>query len=110
MEMVRGDEFKFKFKRETKTGETITERPEKMYITFKFNDENDALFQKTFDDGIEFDGEYYHVTINPEDTNKLPFGEIAYDIEIIKDNGKPKTLKVDKIEITKEVTYACNEV
>lgn len=110
MEMIRGDEFKFKFKRQTKNRETITDKPKQMYITFKYNDENDALFQKTLDNDIEFDGEYYHVTINPEDTNKLPFGKLVYDIEIIKENDKPKTIIVDELEITKEVTYACNEV
>ena len=110
MEMIRGDEFKFKFKRQTENGETITERPKQMYITFKYNDENQALFQKKLDEGITFDGEYYHVTINPEDTNNLPFGKLIYDIEIIKENDKPKTLKVDELEIKKEVTYACNEV
>ena len=81
-----------------------------MYITFKYNDENEALFQKKLDEGITFDGEYYHVTIDPEDTNNLPFGKLIYDIEIIKENDKPKTIKVDELEITKEVTYACNEV
>ena len=109
MEMVRGDTFKFKFKRQTRDGKTITELPEKMYITFKYGNSNDFLFQKTLEDGITFDGEYYHVVINPADTDKLRFKEYDYDIEIIR-NGEPKTIKVDKINITKEVTFACNEV
>ena len=110
MEMIRGDEFKFKFKRQTRDGQTITERPQKMYITFKYGDEKKEIFQKTLDNGITFDGEYYHVVIEPEDTNNLPFGTIVYDIEIIKENGKPKTIKVDEMEIKEEVTFACNEV
>ena len=109
MEMVRGDTFRFKFKRKTNNGEIIIDLPQKMYITFKYGDEKEPLFQKTLDNGITFDSEYYHVVINPEDTNDLPFSKLAYDIEVI--NGdKVKTIYVGELELTKEVTFACNEV
>ena len=74
-----------------------------------YGDEKEPLFQKTLDNGITFDSEYYHVVINPEDTNDLPFSKLAYDIEIISDN-KVKTIYVGELELTKEVTFACNEV
>lgn len=109
MEMVRGDTFRFKFKRKTKSGETIIDLPQKMYITFKYGDEKEPLFQKKLNDGITFDSEYYHVVINPEDTNDLPFSKLVYDVEII-NNDEPKTIYVGELELTREVTFACNEV
>ena len=102
MEMVRGDTFHFKFKRKTKSGETIIDLPQKMYITFKYGDEKEPLFQKTLDNGITFDNEYYHVVINPEDTNDLPFSKLVYDIEVINED-KVKTIYVGELELTKEV-------
>ena len=109
MEFVRGDSFSFKFKRQLQTGEIITEKPAKMYFTVKYNDENEALFQKTFENGIDFDGEYYHVKIESGDTEKLQFGEYWFDIEII-DDEKTKTLYVGKLSLTREVTFKNNEV
>lgn len=110
MQMIRGDTKKFKFQRKTKNDKVITTKPEKMYITFKSFWEDEFLFQKTFDNGITYDEQtgYYHVTIEPEDTNKLTFKSYNYDIEIIA-NGIKKTIKVGKINILEEVTYACNE-
>jgi len=109
MEMVRGDTFEFKFKRQTRDGRTITSKPEKMYITFKCDDNYKCLFQKTLEKGITFDGEYYHVVIDPADTYKLSFKKYDFDIEII-NNGKTKTIYVGEIELLKEVTFKCNEV
>lgn len=112
MQMRRGDTKKFKFQRKTKNKEVITTKPEKMYITFKNNTkEKTFLFQKTFDNGITYDEDtnYYHVVIKPEDTDKLFYKNYCYDIEII-NNGEPKTIKVDNLEILEEVTFACNEV
>lgn len=110
MQMRRGDTKKFKFQRKDKNKNIIMSMPDKMYITFKYGDEQKALFQKTLDDIIfnETTG-YYHVTINPEDTNALPFGTLKYDIEIIV-AGNVKTIYVDKLELLEEVTFASNEV
>ena len=66
-------------------------------------------FKKTLDNVITFDSEYYHVLIKPEDTNDLPFSKLVYDIEVINED-KVKTIYVGELELTKEVTFACNEV
>lgn len=112
MQMVRGDTHKFKFIRKTKSGEKIMLKPEKVYVTFKYNEEREALFQKTLDNGIIFNETtgYYHVEIKPEDTNELPFGTLVYDIEIINNADEVKTLKVGTLELKKEVTFKNNEV
>lgn len=110
--IIRGDSKTFKFKRKNTSNEVITAKPDKMYITFKRNSvSKDVLFQKTLDDGIEYDSTtyYYSFTINPEDTDNLSYGVYDYDIEIIT-NNKKKTILVDKLKITKEVTFTENEV
>ena len=112
MKMRRGDTKKFKFQRKTKNNEVITIKPEKMYITFKYKDEKEALFQKTFENGIIYNEttNYYHITINPEDTDKLPFTTLKYDVEIINSAGEVKTIKVDELKLLEEVTFKNNEV
>jgi hypothetical protein len=51
---------------------------------------------------------YYHVTINPNDTNELQFGTYKYDIEIVTNNYK-KTIAVGTLTLLEEVTFASNE-
>ena len=110
MKMRRGDTKKFKFQRKDKNQNVIMVEPDKIYVTFKFGSEETPLFQKTIDNIIfnETTG-YYHVTINPEDTNNLPFGILKYDIEIIV-AGNVKTIYVGELELLEEVTFASNEV
>ena len=112
MKMRRGDTKKFKFQRKAKDGNVITAKPEKMYITFKYKDEKEALFQKTFEKGITYNEttNFYHITINPEDTDKLPFTTLKYDIEVINSANEVKTIKVDELELLEEVTFKNNEV
>lgn len=112
MEIIRGDYTRKKFQRQTKSNEVITEKPDKVYFTVKTSEyKKSVLFQKTFENGITFDEEtgWYTIEILPEDTNDLNFDTYIYDIEIIKDS-KPKTIKIDKFIVTKEVTFAENEV
>ena len=112
MKMRRGDHKTFTIIRKDKNKNVIMAKPKKMYITYKYGDENNAVFQKTLNNGIVFDENtgVYTVKIFPEDTNKLPFGKLKYDIEIIKDNDEVKTIEVGMLEILEEVTYAINEV
>ena len=110
MKMRRGDTKKFKFVRQTKDKTTIMEKADELYVTFKYGEEDEALFQKSLDNGITFDENtgYYHVTINPEDTENLPFVTLVYDIERTVD-GEVLTPIVGELEIQKEVTYKNNK-
>lgn len=113
LNIIRGDTKFYKFQRKKKyDGSIITELPDKLYFTIKFDyNVDDIVFQKTLGDGIEFnvDDNYYYITINPNDTNDLPYGKYVYDIEVVKDDVK-QTIAIGEIEITNEVTFENNEV
>lgn len=67
------------------------------------------VFQKTLENGIDSDGEgNYLITILPEDTENLEFGEYDFDIEIIRAPDIKKTF-VGVLMLTKEVTHRQNE-
>lgn len=113
MEITRGDYKVFRFQRKNKNKEVITELPDKMYFTIKKSCcKKEALIQKTLEKGITYSEEdnFYRIEMLPEDTCDLGFGDYKYDIEIIYDQNKPKTLKVGKISIKEEVTHKENEV
>lgn len=113
LQIIRGDTKFYKFQRKRKhDGSVITELPDKMYFTIKYDyNIDDVILQKTLDNGIEYNEEesYYYITINPEDTNNLPYGKYVYDIEIIK-NGIKQTISIGEILIANEVTFYENEV
>lgn len=113
MQMTRGDTFEFRFQRQTTDKQVITTKPDKMFFTVKNNTFlTDFLFQKSLEAGtITYDEDtyYYNVTIEPQDTNELSYGDYYYDIEII-DNGKVKTIAKGTLTIEEEVTFAANEV
>ena len=69
------------------------------------------IIQKSLEDGtITFTNDgYYHIIINPEDTNNLKYKDYVFDIEII-NNGDKLTLKVGDFILKDEVTFAINEV
>ena len=72
----------------------------------------DALIQKTTRDEIELgeDG-YYHITLEPEDTNPLSYGEYQYDIEFKAIGVKTfvRTIIEGTITLTEEITWGGNE-
>lgn len=113
MEIIRGDTKELKFQRRKKIdNQVITTKPDKMYFTVKYSYESkEPVLQKTLDNGITFNAEdnYYYMTINPEDTDKLQFRDYVYDLEIIVGNKKT-TLAIGDFKISKEVTHANNEV
>lgn len=113
LQIIRGDTKFYKFQRKKKHDRSIiADLPNDLYFTVKYSAEiEDVLFQKTLKNGITYnqDDNYYYITINPEDTNDLPYGTIVYDIEVIK-NGIKQTIAFGEIEIAKEVTFASNEV
>ncbi len=111
LEMTRGDTLKFKFQRKTENEEVIKEKVDKMYFTIKRNQETKkALIQKTSDHNITYDEVtgYYHVVIEPEDTDNLSYGKYYFDVEITK-NDIVKTIILGTLQINKEVTFSCNK-
>lgn len=113
LEFPRGDTKKFKFKLQDKQEQPLNlTSTDKLYLTAKKDsNSNTVLFQKTIGNGIQLEEDgYYHVTINPDDTNQLPYGSYGYDIQIKTADGKTKTLIVATITLTDEYTHKGDEV
>ena len=111
MEIIRGNTKYFKFQRHYCGGEVITEPPDKMYFTVKYDSNiEEFLIQKTLDYGIQFDPDdnYYYIIIDPKDTSDLPYGRYYYDIKIIKGSYK-QTIARGEFDLTDEYTFARNE-
>lgn len=111
LEMIRGDTLNLKFQRKTENQEVIFENVDEMFMTFKKNRETKkSLIQKRLNHGITYDSEtgYYHVVINPEDTDNLSYGKYYFDVEITK-NNIVKTILLGTLQINKEVTFTCNK-
>lgn len=110
MEITRGDTRHYKFQRKDENGNVILKKADKIYFTVKNNEvEIKPLFQKTIDDMIFDSDGFYHFSILPEDTNKLPYRIYYYDIERIVEGDK-RTISIGELKLTKEVTFAENEV
>lgn len=112
LEIIRGDTLKLKFQRKTEKLEVIYEKVDEMYMTFKTSVYSDEiLFQKSLKDGtITFDSVtgYYHTVIEPKDTENLSYHkDYVFDVEIKKDNIV-KTILKGILNLTEEVTFACN--
>lgn len=105
----RGNTGEFKFQRKDANGHPILTVATKVYFTVKRNTEEvNYLFQKTLDD-MTFDGEgYYHLTIDPEDTANLEYGDYVYDVEVIVEDYK-NTPVVGILTICDVVTFPQNE-
>lgn len=107
LEFVRGDTFAFKFKIVNKDKVVIPpEELESLFITCRRRPERESeiYFQKTITD-INFEDNYYHVIINPEDTETLSYPQNCYylDIEATTKNKFRKT-KLYELRLTKETT------
>lgn len=113
LEFPRGDTKVFKFKITDKNGEELTlTSADKLYMTVKKDaNSNTVRFQKRIGNGIELkDDGYYHVTIFPDDTNHLSYGQYGYDIQINTATGIVKTLALGTITLTEEYTFKGDEV
>lgn len=107
----RGDRVSKKIAIREKSGDITEIEFDDIYFTVKRKYLNqDYTFQKRLSTGaITKDSEgYYHLTLLPEDTDGLPFGDYDFDIELVK-NGAIKQTTVGILTLTKEVTYATNE-
>lgn len=108
--MHRGDTKQLKFVRMS-GGEPITSQADQIYFTVKRAVNplpKEPVLQKTIDDMVFDEEYYYHLTIEPEDTDELEFGDYDFDIQITADGVKHTTCGT--LQITKEVTFAENEV
>lgn len=110
MQLIRGDTYKFKFQRIDAYGNVIRTLAPQLFFTVKRNaGDKNFIFQKTIQD-ITFDDEgYYHVVIEPADTDGMKFGNYVYDIEVITSQYK-KTISIGSFTVAQEVTWAINEV
>lgn len=113
IEIVRGDNRTFKFQRTTAEGVVITDIPNEMYITFKPNDlQTDFVIQKTLSKNeITFDSStnFWKFELEPNDTNNLTYDNYLFDIEIITEENKVKTICEGVLTILPEITFASNE-
>lgn len=112
LEMTRGDTLKLKFQRRTENKEVIFEKVDEMFMTFKKSIYSEKiLFQKSLEDGTiiyDKDTGYYHVIIEPADTENLSYyKDYVFDVEIKKGNVV-KTIIKGNLNLTEEVTFACN--
>lgn len=114
LELIRGDsDILFKFNLTDKDEKELTLEPtDKLYLTVKKNpNSNDVTFQKRIGNGIELkDDGYYYVMVEPSDTNKLPYGQYGYDLELKTGTGLVKTLLLGSITLTEEYTFEGDEV
>lgn len=108
MELIRGDTVKYKFRRKNNEGKVIAFKADEIYFTVKENGYTDKiLIKKRLEDTFDKDY-YYHLTINPEDTDDLDYGTYRFDIEVIQDGAKT-TVIIDKFIVSEEITFASDE-
>ena len=106
--MPRGDIRHVKFR--VKSGETVRTDMTEIYISFKASTKTaETLVQKKLSDGTITlgDDQYYHFTIEPEDTNNLKYGTYPFDFELVGAGFKQTT--VGRLVLTDEVTFQSNE-
>lgn len=114
-EFPRGDSFLLdKFRPVDKAGNVVQlQDTDTLYFTVKRDSyTNNFLFQKKLNEGIKLqDDGYYHITIDPADTNGLDYGPYVYDIQLKRTQPKDyvKTLINGTITLAEEVTWEVNE-
>lgn len=113
---TRGDTRAFKFvRREKQSGEIIDIEPTKIWVTVKKSEcDPEVLIQKTIDD-FKFtkSDSYLHFRFDPEDTERLPYGQYFMDIEVLQKGSETNvktTIYKGYLRLTSEATWAINEV
>lgn len=109
LELTRGDTGLFSFQRLDDNGDPILTQANEVYFTVKRRYTDKAfLVQKTLAD-MTFDGTgVYHFTLEPEDTEGLPYGVYVFDVEVIVEDYK-QTIAKGELNITAEATWKVNE-
>lgn len=111
IKFVRGDTNFLKFHFQDSQGnELLIGENEQLYFTVKQKARDRiALFQKKIGNGITFSDGYYHIRINPADTDKLDFGLCYYDLELKSGETFKKTFIKDRFILLDEITHTGNE-
>ena len=110
--LTRGDTHAFKFQRKSQDGAVLSDTPANIWFTVKASANSSiVIIQKRLSNGsIIHDGEYYHFTLLPADTDMLEIGHTyRYDIEV-KTAAGIRTIAKGCLAITEEVTHAADEV
>ena len=111
MEFTKGNTFRFRFPRRDAFGNIIEQKADNIWFTVKDSYNTDKiLIQKTLSSGNIIFGvdKYYHVVIDPKDTNDLDYCVYVYDITV-ENAGDIYTIKKNAIlELTKRVTSNTN--
>ena len=114
IEMPRGDLRQIAFTVHSADSEnSIVTDFDEIYFTVKKNYTDKVfLFQKKLTTGdIELtESGDFQFTIQPEDTDKMAFGQYVFDVEVIRGNEIKQTLIVGYIRLTEEVTHVKDEV
>lgn len=85
-----------------------------LYFTVKkdANSKNVLIQKTTKDSGISLEDDgYYHIILDPEDTNDLDYGDYQYDIELKSIGSRTfvRTLVEGVITLTEEITWGGDE-
>lgn len=69
--------------------EPIIEPSAQVYFVIKNMWRDTSYYvKKTLGDGITFDSDgWYHITIEPEDTENMPYGKYVWDFTVVEDGG-----------------------
>ena len=109
--MPRGDLRQVTFTAQGDNQRTLVSDFDEIFFTVKktFTDRM-FLFQKRLSTGgIKLTEEgAYQFTIQPKDTDRLPFGSYVFDIEVIRGDDIKQTF-TGHLKLTEEATYSENE-
>ena len=88
LELNRGTTLKLKAQRKDADNEPILERAEEIYFTVKrkWTDKEPLIIKDLNDMTFDEDG-YYHFTIDPSDTENLPYGKYVWDFTPVNDDN-----------------------
>lgn len=110
-EFARGDSY-LKGVQLMQSGQPAEETFDDVYFTVKkYYTDTDFVFQKRMSTGgIVDDGDgHYTLSIDPDDTNNMAFGDYDCDFEFRKTDDDFKRTFYGKLKLTKEVTHVNNE-
>ncbi len=106
--MTRGDTMPLKFQRKDAEGKVITTSPSEMTFTVKRSwDVENALICKHLADMTKDEENVWHVAIEPENTENLPYGAYVWDIEVVTAEYVC-TIAKGELMLTEEATWEEN--
>lgn len=110
-DLKKGDTSKLKKFRILNKGEILAlGKNDKLYFTMKKEANKKPVIQKTTENGIVLEDEYYHITLESEDTNELEPISYVYDIELKTASGLVRTLIEGTITLDNDITQKGDEI